>query len=155
MCCAYCRHWSAVCFMLHLVRSCTNTFLLVQQLNAQLPVDQRSTFSSWDSLSASIRADPEARHLITCSPGMPPPARVPHRVHHGYTSDARTKKNQRTVHNDLYTVSHVLTCIANLSCVHSCSSVWPACALQFCMTWAWQCTAAVAKHVVFSNQLIF
>ena len=109
LCCTQHRHWPMGC-MLHLLVSCTDTLLLMQQLNAQLPVDQRSTFSSWDSLSASIRAAPEARHLITCSSGMPPPARVPHRVHHGQTSGARTKGNQRAVHNDLYTVSHALLC---------------------------------------------
>lgn len=74
----------------------------VKHLNAQLPADKRSTFDSWGSLSTSIRAVPAGRP-ITPPPGMPPLARVPHRVQHGHNSDGRTRRNQRVVHNDLYT----------------------------------------------------
>lgn len=98
--------------------SFTDTSSLMQHLNAQLPADKRSTFDSWGSLSTSIRAVPAGRP-ITPPPGMPPLARVPHRVQHGHNSDGRTRRNQRVVHNDLYTVSSMLMpeCV---TCTFSC-----------------------------------
>ena len=97
--------------------SVTNILLLMQHLNAQLPADKRSTFDSWDSLSSSIRAVPAGRP-ITPPPGMPPLARVPLRVQQGHNSDGRTRRNQRVVHNDLYTVSSLRMCEC-ISCHYS------------------------------------
>lgn len=127
----------------------------MQHLNAQLPADKRSTFDSWDSLSSSIRAVP-ARQVITPPPGMPPLARVSHQMQHGHSSDARTRRNQRVVRNDLYTVSstmiygidrvqiqlHALCCLLamaihcsiRLACHHGLAVFWDPDSLYFDVT---------------------